>query len=90
MGFKIKRPVYYVGVQTGDFEKRDYHLTLITEVDYGSRTWKAEVNKKPMTFTKELAEEMVVCLAINDTFAVVLYCEEPGVTGQPFVNHSND
>ena len=86
MDFKIKKPVYYVGVQTGDFENRDYHLTLITEVDYGKRTWKAEVDKKPKQFTKELAEEMVICLAINDTFAVVVYCDGE-LSGQPFAKH---
>lgn len=86
MDFKIKKPVYYVGVQTGDFENRDYHLTLITEVDNLNKTWKAEVNKKPMVFTKELAEEMVICLGINDTFAVVVYSQNE-LTGQPFTKH---
>lgn len=87
MDFKIKKPFYYVGVQTGDFENHDYHLTLITEVDYGKRTWKAEDNKKPRKFTKELAEEMVICLGINDTFSVVVYSQGE-LTRQPFVKHN--
>lgn len=87
MDFKIKKPFYYVGVQTGDFENRDYHLTLITEVDWGKRTWKAENNQKPKQFTKDLAEEMVICLGINDTFAVVVYSQYE-LTGQPFVKHT--
>ena len=28
MALKMSNKKYYVGVQTGDFEKRDYHMTL--------------------------------------------------------------
>lgn len=80
----IQNPKYYVGVQTG--EGKDYHLTLITETDNVTKTWRAYNSEKPKEFSKELAEELVMCLAINDTFAVVV--ESAGeLTGQPFIKH---
>lgn len=85
MELKINKPKYYVGVQTNNGDK-DYHLCLITEIDNLKKTWKAEADKKPLSFSKELAEELVVCLAINETFAVVVYCGGE-LSGQPFVKH---
>ena len=41
----------------------------------------------PKKFTKELAEEMVICLGINNAFAVVVYSQYE-LTGQPFVKHT--
>ena len=52
---KIVGQIYYVGVQTGDFENKDYHMTLVTEMD--SHTWKAEDDKKPMAMSKKLADQ---------------------------------
>lgn len=82
---KINNPKYYVGVQTG--EDRDYHLTLITSIDRATSSWRADNDKKPLAFyNREYAEEMVVCLAVNETFAVVV--ETAGeLTGQPFIKH---
>lgn len=89
MELKINNPKYYVGVQTRG-EDKDYHLTLITEVDNIKKTWKAEADKKPYVFaSRKLAEEMVVCLALNMTFAVVVYGQYD-ITGQPFVDHRED
>lgn len=87
MDFKIKKPVYYVGVQTGDFEKRDYHMTFITDIDNGNKTWKADPNKAPMKFSKALAEELVICLKINGVCACVVYYTGE-ISGQPYINHS--
>lgn len=85
MELKINNPKYYVGVQTNNGD-RDYHLCLITETDNATSTWKAEADKKPKLFTKKLAEELVVCLAINGVFAVVV-CSNGELSGQPFVKH---
>lgn len=89
MDLRIKNPNYYVGVRTGDFEKGDYHMTLITEVDNIKNTWKAENDKKPKSFTKDIAEELVVCLEINGVFAVVVYSAGE-LVGQPFVEHKQN
>lgn len=85
MELKISNPTYYVGVQTNNGD-RDYHLCLITETDNVTNTWKAEADKMPKVFSKRIAEELVMCLAINETFAVVV-CSNGKLTGQPFVKH---
>ena len=80
MDFKIKKPKYYVGVHTSR------GLELITKLE--GKTWYAEKDKKPMTFSKAFAEEMVICLAINGTFAVVLYTQNHvDLLTQPFARY---
>ena len=85
MDFKIKKPVYYVGVQTR--KDKDYHLTFITDIDNSNRTWEANPNKKPLKFSKALAEEMVICLEINGVCACVVYYTGE-ISGQPYVDHT--
>ena len=81
MDFKIKHPKYYVGIQT----KRG--LELVTSVDYTNKMWYAEHDKEPMTFTKKLAEELVICCEMNFTPAVVIYTSQfIHFRGQPFIN----
>lgn len=83
---RITDPVYYVGVQTGNFAEKDYHMTLITKAD--SKFWKAEPDEKPMRFSKKLAEEIQTCIELNGGTAYIVV--SPGeLVGQPFVNHSD-
>ena len=85
MELKFNNPKYYVGVQIDNGDK-DYHLCLITETDNATSTWKAEVDKKPKWFDKKIAEELAVCLMLNERFAVVV-CSNGELRGQPFVKH---
>lgn len=87
MALKINKPYYYVGVQTGDFQKGDYHMTLVTHMEnYPHHIWEAKNSEKPIRLTKQMAEELVVCMALNGRFACVVTCMDE-LTGQPFINH---
>lgn len=88
MDLKFKHPVYYVGVQTGDFENRDYHMTLVTHIEnYPHHIWEAKNSEKPLAFTsKKLAEELAIGIQLNGTFACVMICGDE-LTGQPFIKH---
>ena len=81
MDFKIKKPKYYVGVHTSR------GLELVTRIE--RHNWYAEKNAKPMTFTKALAEELVICMRINGTFAVVVYTQNHvDLLNQPFAKYN--
>lgn len=83
MDFKIKKPKYYVGVHTSR------GLELVTKTE-GSM-WYADKDQKPKVFTKSLAEELVVCMAMNDTFAVVLYTQDHiDLLKQPFAKYNEE
>lgn len=83
MDFKINKPKYYVGVHTSR------GLELVTSIDNIKHEWLAEKNKKPMTFSKSLAEELVICLGVNDTFAVVIYTQNHvDLLTQPFAKYN--
>ena len=83
MDFKINKPKYYVGVHTSR------GLELVTSIDNIEHTWKAEKNAKPMVFSKSLAEELVICMGINGTFAVVIYTQNHvDLLTQPFVKYN--